>query len=1008
MRSSILISRISRLVETAGSSGGGAELAHTYADAVRKANARMEAVVAASEAKGVSDAVRILSEDPPLIEEVSTLDFFQLPDWENLCDMNGWEIPPKIDKNLMERTVEIGENKSAIEPLLAMYKKAVRVNNIRLAVKSLRRLSDIDKSQDWKKNLKQSERQLQNLIVSEFQKAQSDEDRERLAQELLGGVWSEGIVASGVDEIRSFRERREAEARDQTGAENLAILKRCRDEKWDRKLAFSMVQSVDALMEKGWQVPEDGKSILADCRMRCAKELEAEEAARRWKDVNEQLHAAIQQEDCAAIRDALSLPEFLDRDPDGDLLQQARTVLEHADAARRRRTMQIAVFSFLSVIAVLGVSGWWLRQKLFAKRCADEVLKLEYLEKKSKEAPAHSIGLMESELAKLKTDDPSVYEYPNVNAFVGRLKSMVAANVSRTNAIESTLAELEHIKESEWNGVGDGGSVTGRFAEVEAALVKEDSGYRSRLLAVRNAWLDHVDKVEADSKARATKFHATLVSHLDTVSGRLKMELARDDLESEVKSCTESIAEWRKIHRDFAPDLDAALTAAETTFNAAVEAQGAYKEALEKLVSADNAVDTLEARKNLIEYYGNYPEVKALSPLEVEVAEVKDILDGKSVAMQRFADSLKLGISSEEFEAFLNEGVKVMVDLPEYYSLFALTAKKDTSGKIVAVSKGNPKIDKPSYETQYKVECSGGMLNFARREVVSEMKSNGEVAKDVMPSVSELTGIVDLANRTGMSQPLFERELLKLIDRHIAEGHQPKYEENEAQRISRSNPYKGWMTAYRRVQLVLMYMRWLKEDLRAMPTGNRELERWYAEAERLGGPVTIQGIDDGLAWLCIWDDRIKERNAECAKFLAKLPVEWSDRYKDARQKQEKKRDVAGWKVAFAGKIKFNPLDSGYLKNPNAIFIDAPKVGNNHPLYVLRKSAGQTILVKAFEKGTTTMWRMCADTKKHGGYKLGEPLYHVFSNGRYIDVKESLSQLLGKDTGGVPLFSEGGR
>ena len=260
MRSSILISRISRLVETAGSSGGGAELAHAYADAVRKANARMEAVVAASEAKGASDAVRILSEDPPLIEEVSTLDFFQLSDWENLCDTNGWEIPPKIDKILTERVVEIGEKKDAIAPFLAMYKKAVRVDNVRLAVKSLRRLADIDKSQDWKKNLKQSERQLQNLIVSEFQKAESDDDRERLAQELLGGVWSEGIVAPGVDEIRSFRERREAEAREQTGAENLAILKRCRDEKWDRKLAFSMVQSVDALTEKGWQMPEDGKS----------------------------------------------------------------------------------------------------------------------------------------------------------------------------------------------------------------------------------------------------------------------------------------------------------------------------------------------------------------------------------------------------------------------------------------------------------------------------------------------------------------------------------------------------------------------------------------------------------------------------------------------------------------------------------------------------------------------------------------------------------------------------
>lgn len=1008
MRSSILISRISRLVETAGSSGGGAELAHAYAEAVRKANARMEAVVAASEAKGASDAIRILSEDPPLVEEVSTLDFFQLPDWENLCDMNGWEIPPKVDKNLTDRIVEIGENKNAIEPFLAMYKKAVRVNNVRLAVKSLRRLADIDKSQDWKKNLKQSERQLQNLIVSEFRKAESDEDRERLAQELLGGVWSEGVVAPGVEEIENFRNRREAEMREKTGAENLSILKRCRDEKWDRKLAFSMVQAVDSLVEKGWRISDDGKSVLADCRARCAKEFEAEEAARRWKEVNEQLHAAIQQEDCVAIRDALSLPEFLDRDPDGDLLGQARNVLEHAEAARRRKTMQIVVFSFLGVLAVLGVSGWWLRQKIFAKKCTDEVAKLEFLEKKAKEMPVQSIGLMMSELAKLKAGDPAVYEYPNVNAFVGRLKALIATNLSRTNALEATLTELERVKESSWKDVGDGASITGRLAEVETALVKEDAGYRSRFLALKNAWLDHVDEVDADRKSRATKFHATLVSHLETVAGRLANELAREELERETANCRESIEEWRKVHRDFAPDLDAALTAAETKFNAAVEAQGAYKEALGKLASAQNAVDALEARKALIEYYGNYPEAKVLAPLDVEAVEVRDILDGKSLAMQKFADSLKLGISSEEFETFLTDGVRVLSDAPEYYSLFALMAKKDASGKIVAVAKGKPKISKPSYETQWKIECDGGMLRFKDHDVVTEMKSSVEVSVEEMPSVGELTGIIDLANRPGLSQSLFEKELLKLIDAHIKEGHESKYKEMESQRVLRSNPYKGWMTAYRRVQLVAIYMRWLKEDLHLMPMGNSDLDRWYSQSDTLGGPVTVQGIDDGLSWLCIWNDRIKARNAKCAEFLEKLPLDWSAKYKDAKKSQEKKREIAGWKVVFAGKIKFDPLAPVYLKNPSAIFVDAANVENDHPLYVLRKSAGRTVLVKAFEMGATAKWQMCGDVKKHGGYKLGEPLYHVLAGGRYIDIKEELHKLAEKETEGIPLFSEGGR
>jgi len=1009
MRSSILISRISRLVETAGSSGNGSALAHDYAEAVRKANARLEAVVAAAEAKGVSDAIRLISEDPPLLEEVSTLDFFQLPDWENLCDMNGWEVPPKIDKTLTERVVEIGENKDAIAPFLAMYKKAVRVNNVRLAVKSLRRLAEIDHSQDWNGNLRQSERQLQELIVSDFRAAGSDEDRDRLAQELLDAAWNEGLVTKGADEIRSYREKREAERRAQLGAEDLAILKRCRDERWDLKLAFSMVQAIDALVEKGWQVPEEEKLILADCRARCAREFEAEEAVRRWKEVNEQLHMAIQQEDCAAIRDALSLPEFLDRDPEGDLLNQARDVLDHAEAARRRKTLQIATFSFLGVLAVLGVSGWWLRQKMFVRRCGDEAKVLAYLEKKAKEEPCRSIGLMSARLEKLKKEDPEVYADPNVGVFDGRLKSMIATNLARTNRIEAALSVLERLKESGWKEADSDGSVSGRIAQVEAELVKEDADYHSRMLSVKNDWLAYTDKIEKNNKDRAAKFQTTLVSHLGTISERLTKELARAELNKEVENCQASLEEWRKVHREFAEDLDAALTEAEKKFNSAVESQSAYKEALGKLMSASDAITALEARDNLVEYYGNYPEVKSLAPLDIGVDEVKDILDGKSVALQQFIDSMKNGISSEDFANFLDENVKIISEAPEYYSLFALMSDGDPTGKIVAVAKGKPQKSKPSYETQWKIECPGGMLTFAKREVVRELKSSKKVVEEEMPSSSEIKRIVDLANRSGLSQFQFEKELLRLIDGHIKEAHQAKYVDNEAVRVARANPYKGWMSAYRRVQLVVWYMRWLKEDLKLMPSGDMQFDRWYRRADDLSQNITIEGVDEGLAWLCIWHDRIKERNASCAKFLSELPKDFVARYQKAQADQGKKHEVAGWKVSFAGLVKFDPLDPNYVKNPNAIAPAAKGVANDHPLYVLRKVSGRATLVKAFERGKELPWRMCAEVVNNGGYKFGEPLYHVFVGGRFVDVGEELEKLFGKDgASGIPLFSAGGK
>ena len=249
--------------------------------------------------------------------------------------------------------------------------------------------------------------------------------------------------------------------------------------------------------------------------------------------------------------------------------------------------------------------------------------------------------------------------------------------------------------------------------------------------------------------------------------------------------------------------------------------------------------------------------------------------------------------------------------------------------------------------------------------------------------------------------------MLRLIDGHVKEAHQAKYVDNEAMRVSRSNPYKGWMSAYRRVQLVAWYMRWLKDDLKLMPSDDAQLDRWYRRADDLAQNITIEGVDEGLAWLCIWHDRIRERNAACAKFLNDLPIDWRDRYQRAQIDQSKKREVAGWKVSFAGIVKFDPLDPNYEKNPNAIAPSAKDVANDHPLYVLRRIGGRATLVKAFERGKNVPWRMCIDAVNSGGYKFGEPLYHVFVGGRFIDVGEELQKLLGKDgASGIPLFTRG--
>ena len=1019
MRSNVLISRLVRLVETVGASGDGAQLAEEYAQAVERANNRLESVITAADAHHISDAIRILSEDPPLLEEVSALDFFQFPDWENLCEMNGWQAPPKVDSKALERVIEIGERKDAIAPFLTMYKKAIRVNNTRLAVKSLRRLVELDSTQDWMRNLRQSERQLQALIVEEFLAAKKKgavETCERLIAELLDGVWCDGLMVKGVDDLKAFRDELASKKRAQEGREDIEILEKCLKDKWDRKLAFSLVQAVDVLIEKRWAISDEEREILEACRARCASEFAAEEREKQWRKVNETLHAAIQNRDCAAIRDALSAPEFLDRDPIDNLLSQAQRVLDHEESSRRRKTFQIVAASFLGVVAVVAVSAWWLKRQMYISYCENQVRELAKLVEQANEHPSTVIDGLSVRLTRLKNDEPEVYAYPSIFQFETSLKVLKNETYARTNQINSIICELEQGQATSWKEGLETASNTDRMSRVERLLTKDDTAYRTRFLKVKHAWLDAVENHRLNQHDRAAKFHATLVAHLAIVTERLKKELARQELTKEVENSRSSLEEWKHEHSAHAEELAAELNAAEKAFNEAVEEQHDYVVALEKLRSAKTASDVLSARSELIESFGYYPEVKRLKALEVTIDDVTDVLSVEPKILKDYVAGLKGGISPKAFEEFLKDNVLLIADSPEFYSLYGLYNKNDANSKIIAVSKGRPEMSKASFESMWKTTCeSGTILNFNKTSVVSEIKTREKLTEVLMPSSDEMKTIVEIANRNNLTIGAFENEIRKLIRKHIEKGHEKDFMSNEVKYAKYDNPVRGWMSPYRRVQFLAWYMRWLKEDLNLMPH-DKELEKWYEKLDRYSNVVSVDGVDDSISWICVWDYRVRKRTNECAKLLSEIPADWTDRYLAAKNTRRELATIGGWTVMYAGTVKFDPLDPNYEKKPDAIAINAPRVEVNHPLYVLRRVNNRLVLMRAFEPGKKS-WRRCADVEStNDGYIFGEPLYHVFADGKYIDVEEELGEIAKRAKLSlhdrlfqqIPLFTNGGR
>ena len=991
MKSTILISRIMRVIETEGAVGEGASLAEEYSAAVRQVNSRLEAVQTAIDAKQVSDAVRMMEDAPRLLDEVGTLDFNQLPDWEVLCARNNWAPPLKLDKALLERVLMLNESTEVVEPFLRMYRRAVRTNNNKLAVQSLRRLVQIDHSQNWKVNLVQAEEAVQKQLVSDFRAAKtagSIEEMDRLAQELVETNWSEPPASKGTEEIRSYIVEKEAKQRNVEGAEDVSIIRRCMSENWNRPLAFSMLQAVDGLVEKGFVLPATDRDVVDSCRRRCADEMEAEEKERRWKDLCEQLHAAIQQENTTSIRDVLSAPEFLDREPDPDLIKQAQLVIQHEEAARKRKMMQIAVCAMATLLAVLGVSGWWLKQKLFNDRCEGEAVKLAALQKGS-----HAVDRLTEALRKLQTDDPDVYSDPRVNVFDGKLKTMRSQMNARTNEIAVVLSELKALKEAKWGDSVD--SVTSRIERINAIIAKDDDALRADFIAIKAAWADHCEEMDVANRNVATKFHETLISHVKVIADRLKSELIFEGLAKEVASCKESIEEWKRVHAQHVPSLEGAVGEAEKALGEAENTQHNLQEAIKRLKDSATAKDYLAARKTLVEFYSGYPFVKAIGSHPVTAEDAAAVVDGTATEQKSYELMLKTGVDDATFKNFITDNVSSLAEIPSYYSLYGIAMNGGTRQYFFAMCKGKPQIKKPSYDANYQID--GELLDFGKGEMVQQISRKANYGRPFyksLPSSDEIKNVVDLAGQTSLSLSKFEQEIVKIIAGHLKAASDKDFLKNEVDVYGKQ--YDFAVERYptiRRIQLLQLYFTWLKDDLKMMPQDG-VFSRWFDRVEDLAQPVRVDNIPEDLTWTCMRENRVRQRNSECAKLLSQMAAQkFIDEYRAWKSARIELRKLTDWKIEYAGCNSYNPYDARWMADHSKVIPSfLGDVKKDHPLYVLRRENEKLILKRAlvpYKNGT--MWAIASGMAKE--FVTGDPLFQVSAGGKYIDAEETIEGIL---------------
>ncbi len=892
---------------------------------------------------------------------------------------------------------------SEVESLLRTYRKAVRTSDGMGAVAALRKLVEIDKSRDWTPDLVSAERFAQRRLLEKFKAEQSAghiDASERTARELTDTAWREVPTGHDMDDVRKFVAVQTAKRHETEGREHMMVLRRCHDE-WNRALALATLKEIDRLTAEGWNMPQDGRQLADDCRRRCEEEITAEEREKKWHELCERLHGAIQREEIAAIRQILAEPEFLDREPDPELIRAAQLAVRHDEDVKRRKMLLVAGVSLCVLLAVIGLSGLWLKRRNFDERCEKEAVRLAELEK-----GAHAIERMGNALRALESEGTEILDDPRVGIFKERLQTLVEKNETRTNEIASVLAALRDMQSGGWTS--DAESVNDRLNRAKALLTEEDINQSAEWRMLKKSWNDHVASEEEAFRSAGNNLGERIITAVQLVTTRLSEEVHGQTDDCGADKCRSAIESWRAKYATTVPDMDGKIASAEKKMEAAVQMQKHLHAAIARLNGAATAADMIAARQVLTENYADFVAVKNLEPLPMTVVDVQNVLDGSTAEQKAFDSIFKGSIDDTKFKTFIEQKVRVIANIPVFYSLYGLSRRGDRAGELFAVATGKPTI-KETVKGRVETRIEGNLLDFGKRMKVEEMWRKHGCSVDPLPLTDEMREVVEIAERTDMTPGQFEQELLRLIDGHLNVAHEKDFVKISERAKNFTSLTLGWYPSYCRIQMLDLYSRWLCDDMKLIPV-TFELFKWRPKVATLAAPIKIEGIQDELSWVCRWNARVRQRDVECAYLLAQIPKNWTTNYKEIRSEMRDLRSVGRWHVRTAGIIHFDPASPNYENDPSVVVpVVFTSVSCDHPLYVLRVGNGKTSLKRAFVPHEGS-WARTADMGHD--YIPGEPLFHVVENDKPLDPEAqvaALSQKLKTSTArrfldDIPFFS----
>ena len=468
-------------------------LAERFDDAVRAVNERLNEAVALLRKNLRSEAIQAANRRPNAMEAAASLDFPELPEWEEILQFLGIGVPQRLDQDKVQQLNEAIVEGQPIEELLKQHRRlAIAKAPLSWRLKVLRRIAEVDEMNPiWLEDIENYEAARRKTLADEVEaaiKSSNFSAIERLYAELTKANWTTPPPTQLVNSLRQAISQRKiddqlvglkhtAEQLHAAFSEFNEPAARTLSAEWQRKCeTFSQTVPSDLLEEVEpaltWLAELDSYAAIAQQREKALLELE---------------HTLDSRRDLPSLQKAFTKASRFDEPVPQALEQRFRSSVEEIQLSAKRKTqLRIAAIVAATVLVAAGVAFWQYRL-LQEKRVTDAVTQFSAMVESRKTSEANAFW------ERLKTQDADLTRKPELISLHGQLEAQLKQESDRKQEFEGYLAQAANEDPAQIDQAA--------LDEAEKLAVSENE--KARVFEIRQQVEEQARKVADEQTAAA-------------------------------------------------------------------------------------------------------------------------------------------------------------------------------------------------------------------------------------------------------------------------------------------------------------------------------------------------------------------------------------------------------------------------------------------------------------------------------------------------------------------------